>query len=175
MINDTTIEVEQNKDIINQIDMAWLSSIRINIVLDVSEQNGNRNLRRAQMREMPLRRDHLDDGLAAEVAVDVLRDGHRHRQVLGALNYVAGHGDARQETSEVEGEDGPEHTQGYVGSDVEQRPTELLHRHGVHVAADHQWRKPRDPRFVVWLHCLTQLINIFLLKPAVVIISVYKP
>lgn len=144
-------------------------------MLDMSEQNGNGNLRRAQMRQMPFRGHHLHDGLAAKVGVDVLSHGHRHRQVLGALNYVAGHGDPRQETSEVEVEDCPEHAQGYVGSHVEQCPAELLHRHRVHVAAHHQRRKPGDPRLVVRLHCFAQLIDVFLLKPPVVIISVYEP
>ena len=62
-------------------------------MLNVPEQHRNNDVRRAQLRQMTLRRHDLYDGLAAEVLVQVLRNHCRNRQVFLTLYDVARDGD----------------------------------------------------------------------------------
>lgn len=139
------------------------------------EEHRNRNLRRAELRQVALGGHHLHDGLPAEILVEILRHRHRHGQVLGALDDVARHRHAPQEVPQIEREYCTENAQRYVRPHIEQSPAKLLHRHRVHIAADHQRREPRHPRLVVRLHRGAELVDLLLLESSVVIDRVQKP
>lgn len=90
------------------------------------KKHRNDNLRGAELGQVAVRLHHLHDGVAAEVAVEVLRNHHRDRHVLHALDDVAGDRDEAEYVSHVTLEDGLGHAQGYVRPHVEQGSTKLL-------------------------------------------------
>lgn len=60
-----------------------------NVEVNVFHQHRNNDIRQAKLRQMPLRGHDLNDRVAANVLVEVLRDHDGHRQVLHALDDVA--------------------------------------------------------------------------------------
>ena len=98
-------------------------------MLYMAYQHRDGELQRAELWQMTLCRDHLDDGLPAEILVDILGHRDRHGQVLGALDDMARYSHALEEVPQVEREYHPEHAQRYIRPHAEQRPAELLHRH----------------------------------------------
>ena len=125
-----------------------------NVILNMLKKHRNDNIRGAELRQVAVRLHDLDNGVAAEVAVEVLGNHHGDRHVLHALDDMAGDGDKAENVSHVASEDGLGHTQGYVRAHVEQGSAKLLNSHGVHVATHGQWGEPRAPGLVVRLHCL---------------------
>lgn len=86
---------------------------------NVPEKHWNHNIRRAQLREVPVGRHDLDDRLSPQVLVKKLRHDHRNRQVFDALQYVAGGGDEADDVSQVALENGLGHAEGNVRPHVE--------------------------------------------------------
>lgn len=80
------------------------------IMSNMSENDRNCDVRRAQLRQVTLRRNDLNHRLTPKILVEILRHRHRYGQVLGALDDMARDGDAAEKMSEVEREYGPEHT-----------------------------------------------------------------
>jgi len=119
--------------------------------------------------------NNLHDGLSSNVLVEVLRDHHRNRHVLLRLDDVAGDADKIQNVSHIALKYCPRHHQPYVGPHVEQRSTKLLHRHRLQVSAHSQRSEPAAPRFVIRRHSIEQLVQLFLLKPSIVIHVVQIP
>lgn len=91
----------------------------LNIMPNAPENHQNYNIRRAQLREMPVRRHHLHDRLAAQILVEKLRHDNRDRQVCDALQYVAGDGNMVDDLSHVALENGMCHAKGNVKPHVE--------------------------------------------------------
>lgn len=89
------------------------------IVADMVEKHRNHHIRGAELRQVTLRRHDLHDGLSAEIHLQIFRHHNGRRQVLGALNDVAGHRDVAQDWPHVELEYGLRQTQRYVRSHVE--------------------------------------------------------
>lgn len=89
------------------------------IVVDMVEKHRNHHIRGAQLRQVTLRWHDLHDGLSAEIQLQIFGHHNGRRQILGALNDVAGHRDEAQDWPHVELEYGLRQTQGYVGSHVE--------------------------------------------------------
>ncbi|KAI3441025.1 uncharacterized protein J3R85_002871 [Psidium guajava] len=91
------------------------------------------------------------------------------------LDYVARHGDQAEVRPHVDLENCPGDAQSYDGPHAEQGPAELLDIHRVHVTADGQWHEAGAPHLVVLQNCLEELVEVFLLKAAIILRIVQVP
>jgi len=66
-----------------------ISGLGNNVMADVPQEHRDHNIGRAQLRKVTIRCHDLDDGVASEVLMEVLRHDHRNCQVLDALDNVA--------------------------------------------------------------------------------------
>ncbi|CAI5969707.1 unnamed protein product [Closterium sp. NIES-64] len=63
---------------------------KLQVAPEVAAENGDDDVGRRELWQVAVCGEDLDDALAAQVRVHVLRHGHRHRQVLARLQYVTG-------------------------------------------------------------------------------------
>lgn len=145
------------------------------VVTDVPDHNGDEDVGGAELGQMAITVDDLDDGFPPEVLVQVLGDADGHGHVLPALEDVAGDLDKVKHWPHVALEDGLEYAEGNVGSDVEEGAAELLHRDRVQVPSHGQRGEPGHPCPEVGPYGVEQLHQIFCLEPSAVVLVAKKP
>lgn len=131
-------------------------------------------LRRAEVRQVAFRVQHLDRVLASEMVLQVCSDRSRHRHVPGGLNYAAGDLHHAQDPPQIAVENGPRHEKCYIGPHVEQGPAELPHGRR-HVGAHRERREPLHPRHVIPLHRHEELLDLPDDEPSMVAFIVQEP
>lgn len=152
-----------------------LSNLDCNIMLNVSKQDRNDDVRRAELREVAFRWHHLNNRITAKVLVQVLRHNDWHCKILGALNDVAWDTNEWEEAAHIALEDRLGNAKCNIWTYVEECPAELLHCHRFHVSSNTKWCKPWAPGLVVWSHGLKELIKLILLKASIIVHIIQVP